>query len=121
MWPGRTSIVAMAVRSGFFFRASGEDMSSTTVIDTIPIERRWLTVQAASDHASLSTDSIRRLISSGKLAAHRPTRGRILIDRRQLDTLIEASTARLRSGRGVRRQVSVNANGGAAKMEEAAE
>ena len=62
--------------------------------------RRWLSVASAAEYSDLSTESVRRLIASGKLAAHRPVRGKILIDRLQLDSLIAASTGRLRRGRG---------------------
>jgi excisionase family DNA binding protein len=67
-------------------------------------ETRWLTVEAAADYAGLSTESVRRLLAGGKLTAHRPVRGRILIDRRELDSLIESSTANPRSGRGLHRR-----------------
>jgi excisionase family DNA binding protein len=68
--------------------------------DIIPA---WLTVDGSATYASLSTKSIRRLISSGKLTAHRPVRGRVLIDRDELDSVIRSSTQQLRRGRGIRR------------------
>lgn len=66
-------------------------------------EARWLTVKGSADHASLSPESIRRLLASGKLTGHRPVRGRVLIDREQLDHLIATSTAEPRRGRGKRK------------------
>lgn len=61
---------------------------------------RFLTVPKAAAHANLSEESIRRLLSSGKLTALRPVKGRVLIDRRQLDALVLSSTATPRTGRG---------------------
>lgn len=62
--------------------------------------RRFVGVGGAAEHASLSCESIRRLLAAGKLTALRPVRGRILIDRRELDAVILASTTMPRSGRG---------------------
>lgn len=64
--------------------------------------QRWLTVRSAAAYSDLSEDSIRRLIESGKLAAHRPVRGRVLVDRLELDNVILGSTGRSRNGRGMR-------------------
>jgi excisionase family DNA binding protein len=63
---------------------------------------RWLTIRAASEYTMLSQPSIRRLISAGKLTARRPVRGRILLDRLELDSVIAGATARPRTGRGRR-------------------
>ena len=65
-------------------------------------ERRWLTVTSAAEYSDLSPESIRRLISAGKLTPRRPVKGRILIDRLELDSMIAGSTATLRKGRGKR-------------------
>ena len=46
--------------------------------------------------------SIRRMLASGKLQAFRPVRGRVLIDREQLDSVITASTSTPRRRRGIR-------------------
>jgi hypothetical protein len=43
------------------------------------------------------------MISSGKLTALRPVKGRIVIDRDELDSVVRASTAAPRKGRGIRR------------------
>ena len=61
---------------------------------------RWLSVQRAAEYASLSDVSIRRLLSTGKLTAHRPCRGKVLIDKLQLDSMIAGATAQPRTGRG---------------------
>ena len=63
-------------------------------------EPRFLTVLGAAAYCSLSESSVRREIAVGRLRAYRPRRGRILIDRRELDALILASDARPRTGRG---------------------
>ena len=63
-------------------------------------EQRWLTVEQAAAYSGLSEKSIRRLLSSGRLTPHRPCRGRVLIDRRQLDGAITSATTTPRRGRG---------------------
>jgi excisionase family DNA binding protein len=68
---------------------------------TSQAQRRYLTVAHAAEYSDLSTDSIRSLISAGKLTALRPVPGRIVIDRRELDALLASSTRRPRRGRGV--------------------
>ena len=75
----------------------GEPMADTMNIQELDVEEllrqagalqpRYLNVAQASRYSSLSQKSIRRLISNGKLKAHRPGR-RILIDRLALDSAI---------------------------------
>jgi excisionase family DNA binding protein len=65
-------------------------------------EPRFFTVSTASVYTGLSEDSIRNLLSGRKLTALRPVPGRILIDRRELDALIQGSTGGPRTGRGRR-------------------
>ena len=65
--------------------------------------RRWLGVKEAATYTGLSEGSIKSLLSSGKLTSHRPVRGRVLIDRIELDSVIASSTASIRKGRGIRR------------------
>ena len=62
---------------------------------------RWLTISKASDYTSLSEETIRRLLSSGKITAHRVVKGRILIDRQELDNVIQTATKQPRRGRGI--------------------
>lgn len=64
--------------------------------------QRWIRVPAAAAYASVSERSIRGLIAAGKLKPHRPVRGVVLVDKRELDNLIESSTAGIRKGRGIR-------------------
>ncbi len=66
------------------------------------LAQRFLSVKSAATYADLSEDSIRRLIERGDLTAHRPVKGRILIDREELDRLITGSTRRPVNGRGIR-------------------
>lgn len=63
-------------------------------------EQRWLTIEQAANYTGLSEKSMRRLLASGRLTPHRPCRGRILIDRRQLDAVISDATTTPRRGRG---------------------
>ncbi len=62
--------------------------------------RRYLTIKSAARYADLSEESVRRMISAGKLTAYRPVRGRVLIDRQEFDAAIRASVTKPRSGRG---------------------
>ena len=64
-------------------------------------QQRFFTVASAARYADLSSKSIRRLVASGSLQALRPCRGRILVDRTQLDSLILGATGRPRKGRGL--------------------
>ena len=64
---------------------------------------RWLSVELAARYCSLGQKSIRNLVAAGKLTPSRVVRGRILIDRHQLDSLLVAECGRtLRKGRGIR-------------------
>jgi excisionase family DNA binding protein len=67
------------------------------------IEPRFFTVSGAATYSSLSETSLRREIRAGRLTAYRPRKGRILLDRRQLDALITAADQRPRIGRGLGR------------------
>jgi hypothetical protein len=48
----------------------------------------------------VSAGSICRLLAAGKLMAHRPVKGRVLIDRLALDSLVQGATTAVRTGRG---------------------
>jgi len=63
---------------------------------------RYLSPRDAGVYAGLSTDSIRGMLASGRLTALRPIRGRVLVDRQELDAVIHSATARPRRGRGIR-------------------
>jgi len=65
---------------------------------------RFLSVKAAAMYTELSEDSIRRMLERGALTAFRPVKGKILIDRQQLDSTILGSSSRPRSGRGLHRR-----------------
>jgi excisionase family DNA binding protein len=71
--------------------------------------RRYLTVRQAADYSSICEDSIRSMIAAGRLTALRPVPGRIVIDRLQLDAVIQASTNQPRRGRGRPRKVQQSA------------
>lgn len=65
-------------------------------------ERRFLTVDGAADYSGLSSESVRRLLAAGRLTALRPVKGRIVIDRHELDAYVLGCNGRPRSGRGRR-------------------
>lgn len=69
-------------------------------------ERRWLTVSSGAVYADLSEESIRRLLSAGRLTSHRPVKGRVLISRDELDAHIRGSVSVPRVGRGRKRKDS---------------
>ena len=65
---------------------------------------RWLSVSLTAQYASLGEKSVRNLVSSGTLTPSRTVRGKLLIDRLQLDAVLLAGCGRrLRKGRGLRR------------------
>lgn len=68
-------------------------------------ERRWFGVEQAAEHMAISEESVRRLVSSGRLTAYRPVAGRLVLDRRQCDAVIMAATRRPATGRGRRKAV----------------
>lgn len=72
---------------------------------------RWLSVDVAAKYCSLSPRSIRNLIASGRVTPSRAVRGKVLIDRLQLDAALSAECGRqLRCGRGIRSGKKVTNN-----------
>lgn len=67
-------------------------------------QARYLSIKSAAGYTELSEDSIRRMLERGDLTALRPVKGKILIDRQELDAVILGSTTRPRVGRGVRKR-----------------
>jgi hypothetical protein len=64
---------------------------------------RWLSVSQAARYASLGEKSIRNLIAAAVIVPSRTVRGKLLIDRMQLDAALLSGCGReLRSGRGMR-------------------
>src|SRR5689334_20804727 len=63
-------------------------------------QQRYMSVAHAAAYSDLSTDTIRSLIATGRLTGLRPVPGRVLIDRRELDSLLASSTRTPRTGRG---------------------
>jgi len=68
-----------------------------------PVPQRFFGVASAAAYSGLSQDSIRKLLASGDLRGLRPVKGKILIDRRELDAVILGASRRVRKGRGIRR------------------
>jgi excisionase family DNA binding protein len=62
--------------------------------------QRYFTIANAAAYCDLSEASIRRLVAARKLTALRPVRGRILLDRQELNAFINVSTSSPRTGRG---------------------
>lgn len=75
-------------------------LDSTNHGTALLIEPRFLTVSGAAAYCSLSETSIRREIAAGRLTAYRPRKGRILLDKRELDALVMGADQRPRTGRG---------------------
>ena len=63
-------------------------------------EQRFLTVGQASKFSSLSKETIRRLLGSGALTPLYPVRGRVAIDKKELESFMLASMRRPAQGRG---------------------
>jgi excisionase family DNA binding protein len=82
-------------------RLDAIDSKLDTLLQRItPTDRRFLSVSDAAAYSGLSEDSVRRLLDVGRLTALRPVRGRIVVDRRQLDAFLLSSTSRPIGGRG---------------------
>jgi excisionase family DNA binding protein len=63
---------------------------------------RFLTLEDSAAYVGVSVESIRRMVSTGKLTALRPVKGRIVLDRLQLDSVVLSSDSRPRKGRGLK-------------------
>lgn len=67
----------------------------------VPLNAKgFLTLKHAAEYSDLSVESLRRLCESGKLTALRPVKGRILIEREELDAYIRSCDRTPRTGRG---------------------
>lgn len=78
------------------------DLKLQTLLDRVTIQdKRFLAVPDAAAYAGVSDESIRRLLAAGKLTAFRPVPGRVVVDRRELDAVILASSRRPSQGRGM--------------------
>ena len=89
-----------------FLCANGDLIMSNALLDEPSGTETWprfLSIERAGQYSCLSSSSIRRLLSAGKLTALRPCRGRVLVDRHQLDSVVSGSSSAPRSGRGIRR------------------
>ena len=53
--------------------------------------QRFLRVSQAAEYAGVAVKTIRRLLATGRLHTYRPVRGRVVIDRQELDQLILTS------------------------------
>ncbi len=62
--------------------------------------QRFLSIEDAAAYTGLSTKSIRRLLSAGKLTPRNPVRRKIVLDREEIDAYVLASTPAARHGRG---------------------
>jgi len=62
-------------------------------MNTIMFNKRLLTLRQASETLSLSVNTLRNLIASGKLAAIRSNpRGKLLLDPRELESFCQRNT-----------------------------
>lgn len=75
----------------------------TTTINSADIERligaaaqRWLTRQQAAEYMGVSRETIRRLVSTGKLVVHHPTPRTARYDRLQIDTYVRSQASNKR-------------------------
>jgi excisionase family DNA binding protein len=64
----------------------------TRTIAPASLVARYLSYPEAASYSGLSTSTIRKLVGENKLAAYKPTGSRkVLLDRHQIDRLIEGS------------------------------
>jgi excisionase family DNA binding protein len=75
-------------------------IADAVTLQTAAMPARYLTIKSAARYTSLSEGSIRSLISTRRLTALRPVAGRVLLDRRELDSVLRSSTRRSRKHRG---------------------
>lgn len=73
-------------------------------VDAAPAQwGRFLTLSDAERYCGVSTKTLRRMIAAGKLVALHPVKGRVVVDRLNLDSaILETAMKRFRTGRGVR-------------------
>lgn len=72
-----------------------------TDAEQLPLQaKKFLSIKSAAEYADLSQETIRKLLAMGKLTALRPVRGKILINRTELENLISSSTSTPRNSRG---------------------
>src|SRR5436190_1871356 len=60
---------------------------------------KFLSINAAAEYCSISPESIRHLVSAGKLTPLHPVPGRVVISREELEALVLSSDSRPRKGR----------------------
>lgn len=60
----------------------------------------FMSLKTAAQYSDLSVESIRRLCDSGKLTKLRPVKGKIVVDRKELDAYIRSCSGTPRTGRG---------------------
>ena len=71
------------------------------LVDQVPLSAKgFFTLKHAAEYSGLSVESLRRLCESGKLTALRPVKGRIVVDRLELEAYIRSCTSTPRTGRG---------------------
>lgn len=70
------------------------------ILERRPLEQRWLTIAQSSEYCGMGQGTIRNWIDSGELTRHNPTSGKVLVDRRELDSFIRSKTRRPAGGRG---------------------
>ncbi|MBX9656389.1 hypothetical protein K2Y11_22465 [bacterium] len=68
----------------------------------------WAGIKTAAQHAAVSEDTIKGMLSSGRLQAYRPCPGRVVVNLDELDDLIRSSTATPRHRRGTYSRASQN-------------
>lgn len=65
---------------------------------------RWMSVGEMARETGLGVRTIRAMLAAGRLTAYRPARGRVLLDRAEVEAYIRGTTARPRRGRGTARE-----------------
>ena len=81
--------------------ASPQVVESSSADDSLPPgQRRFLSLKLAASYVDLSVKTLRNFIAAGKLTPRRPCKGKILLDRIELESLVSGSTATPRKGRG---------------------
>jgi hypothetical protein len=73
-------------------------------VDAAPAQwGRFLKLDDAERYSGVSIKTLRRMIAAGKLVPLHPVKGRVVVDRLNLDAaILETAMKRFRNGRGVR-------------------
>jgi excisionase family DNA binding protein len=72
-------------------------MATTQTTQGVDERQRWLGLPEAARYTGISEQTLRRMVRGGKLRLYAPTERRRVVDRLELDALIQGSVATVES------------------------